>query len=168
MGLPGRPEEDTPVGTADAETQMKLPGDRTRELSGRGKASLLSKDMSGEPTICSADARPPARAGSVFGGGLASAARKVETASAAERIAAFRPGTRFRVAVDKGLTGLGVTVKEIRGRFFVYKLQTLADGSPGAAEVRTISLGTCRRFLLVPGTSVLFLFFLCFPRGRAT
>lgn len=62
-------------------------------------------------------------------------AQDVETASAAERIAAFRPGTKFRVAVDKGVTGLGITVKDIGGRFFVYKLQTLPDGSPGAAEV---------------------------------
>lgn len=62
----------------------------------------------------------------------------VETATAAGRIAGFRPGTRFRVAVDKGVTGLGITVKEIRGRFFVYRLQPLADGSPGAAEVREL------------------------------
>ena len=99
---------------------------------------MFQEDMRGESSIRSADARPPVKADSIFvGGELASAAaRKVETASAAERIAAFRPGTRFRVAVDKGLTGLGITVKEIRGRFFVYKLQALADGSPGAAEVR--------------------------------
>lgn len=59
----------------------------------------------------------------------------VETASSADRIARLPTGTRFRVAVDKGVTGLGITVKEIRGRFFVYRLQALADGSPGAAEV---------------------------------
>lgn len=153
VGLLGRPVEDAPVGSADARAQAKLPeggsnsvradkseGERTREPRGRGKATLFGErtDVSGEPAICSADASasPPAGAGSLFGGQLASAARQVETASAAEQIAAFRPGTRFRVAVDKGLTGLGITVKEIRGRFFVYKLQTLADGSPGAAEVR--------------------------------
>lgn len=148
------PEEDTLVGSADVRAQMKLPegdgsdsvradlgaGERTRGGRGRrGKATLFQEDMRGHSTVRNADASPPVRTGSVFDAELlAGAARKVETASAAERIAAFRPGTRFRVAVDKGLTGLGITVKEIRGRFFVYKLQTLADGSPGAAEVRTI------------------------------
>lgn len=67
--------------------------------------------------------------------GVVAAGRRVETASSADRIARFPPGTRFRVAVDKGVTGLGITVKEIHGRFFVYRLQTLPDGSPGAAEV---------------------------------
>lgn len=67
--------------------------------------------------------------------GFLAGRRKVETASSAERVAAFPPGTRFRVAVDKGATGLGITVKEIQGRFFVYRLQALPDGSPGAAEV---------------------------------
>lgn len=55
--------------------------------------------------------------------------------SSADRIAAYRPGTKFHVAVDKGVTGLGITVKELNGRFFVYGLQMLADGSPGSAEV---------------------------------
>ena len=155
-GLPGRHGGDTAaVGSADAKAEGKTKGAdsdsdsegaRTEKSAGertlgprvRGKATLFQEDMRGVSTVCSADARPPVKTGSVFGGELAGAAsRKVETASAAERIAAFRPGTRFRVAVDKGLTGLGITVKEIRGRFFVYKLQALADGSPGAAEVRT-------------------------------
>eukprot|EP00903_Cladosiphon_okamuranus_P005644 g5610.t1 len=155
-GIPGRPEEDdTLVSSADAKAWEKLPGgdsdggrgdksavERTPGLRVRGKASLFQEDMRGQSTVCSADATPPVKAGRVFGGELASAAaRKVETASAAERIAAFRPGTRFRVAVDKGLTGLGITVKEIRGRFFVYKLQALADGSPGAAEEAGVQAG---------------------------
>lgn len=70
---------------------------------------------------------------------IVTAGQKVETASSADRIAAFMPGTRFRVAVDKGVTGLGITVKEIQGHFFVYRLQALADGSPGAAQVRVLS-----------------------------
>lgn len=61
--------------------------------------------------------------------------RHIENASSADRIAQFPPGTRFRVAVDKGETGLGVTVKEIQGRFFVYRMVPLPDGSLGAAEV---------------------------------
>ena len=166
IGLPGAPEENTLVGSADAKAEMKLAGgdndsnaraensaagERTRGPRFRGKATLFQEDMRGQSTVRSADARPPVRAGSVFGGELASAAaRKVETASAAERIAAFRPGTRFRVAVDKGLTGLGITVKEIRGRFFVYKLQALADGSPGAAEVRVVFVARCHCFLHSP------------------
>lgn len=170
-GVPGRPEEEgILVGSADAKTGEKLPegdsdgvrgeesaGERRRGLRVRGKATLFQEDMRGQSAVCSADARPPVKAGTVFGGELASAAaRKVETASAAERIAAFRPGTRFRVAVDKGLTGLGITVKEIRGRFFVYKLQALADGSPGAAEVCTLSLARLTlSYMQVPDTSML-------------
>lgn len=69
--------------------------------------------------------------------GIVGAVRKVDMATSADRIAALPPGTRFRVAVDKGVTGLGITVKEIQGRFFVYRLQTSPDGSPGAAQVRS-------------------------------
>lgn len=138
--------------SADAKPQMKVVGgdrnDGVRVGDSPGKEAWANRSsgqrkksvptaLRGEPTPASrkGNSRPPARGGSAWGAGTGSTALKVETASAAERIASFRPGTRFRVAVDKGVTGLGITVKEIRGRFFVYKLQSLADGSQGAAEV---------------------------------
>lgn len=153
-GHPLSLEENPAVGSAGGSVQMQVrdggednvwvdgsADDKMRKpRSGRGQVTRFPRGLSGEPSDASvgAGARgrpPPARSGSVWVGDSASPAHIVETASAAERITAFRPGTRFRVAVDKGLTGLGITIKEIRGRFFVYKLQTLADGSPGAAEV---------------------------------
>lgn len=105
---------------------------------------------------------PSLRVGSNgWGAQLSPVVADVETASAAHRIAAFSPGTRFRVAVDKGVMGLGITIKEIRGRFFVYRLQTLPDGSPGAAEVctwvpvaRALRYSSCR----IPFSLSIFLF----------
>lgn len=140
-------------------------GDGTGSVTRVRQAQPVSKGVRGEDirkvdglfeardhpgSIAAADARPNASGSNgrgVMGGTTAASTgtflgapitpvRDVETASAAVRIAAFRPGTRFRVALDKGSTGLGITVKEIRGRFFVYRLQALPDGSPGAAEVR--------------------------------
>lgn len=150
-GLPLTPDEHPAVGSAGDNFEMQVRGggevnDRVdgsadeykrKPHSSRGQVTRIPRCLGGEPSVeAGAGARPPpGRGGSGWVGDLASPAHVVETASAAERIAAFRPGTRFRVAVDKGLTGLGITIKEIRGRFFVYRLQTLADGSPGAAEV---------------------------------
>lgn len=94
-------------------------------------AVVGSADASGPPLLRGGQ---PRRKGP---GAATESARNVETASAADRIAAYRPGTRFHVAVDKGAIGLGITVKDICGRFFVYRLQALADGSPGSAEVST-------------------------------
>lgn len=150
VGLPFGPEERPPVDSStDAKPRLRVRGgDRSpaladydseegevREPRSSRKGKRIARSFGGEQSVGGADAKPLARGGSVWGGELSRAAHTVETASAAERIAAFRPGTRFRVAVDKGVTGLGITVKEIRGRFFVYRLQTLADGSQGAAEV---------------------------------
>lgn len=153
-GHPLSLEEHPPAGSAGGSVQMQVrdsgednvwvdssEDDQMRKpRSSRGEVPRFPRGVSGDPSDGSVGAGaggrpPPARSGSVWVGDSASPVHVVETASAAERIAAFRPGTRFRVAVDKGLTGLGITIKEIRGRFFVYKLQTLADGSPGAAEV---------------------------------
>ncbi|CAM9409407.1 unnamed protein product [Choristocarpus tenellus] len=60
----------------------------------------------------------------------------VLTASSFEVVSAFPPGTCYRVAVDKGVTGLGIMLKLVGRRFVIYGLQPLADGSPGGAEVR--------------------------------
>lgn len=142
------------AGSANRAQQTQQPA--LKDVTGgdsRTTALFEPRYLSG--SIASADARPHASGsngrGGVTGGTAAASTgtflgapitpvRDVETASAADRIAAFRPGTRFRVAVDKGSTGLGITVKDIRGRFFVYRLQALPDGSPGAAEVRGLRI----------------------------
>ncbi|CBJ25693.1 conserved unknown protein [Ectocarpus siliculosus] len=152
-------ENQPTVESTDAKPQMKVVGgdrnggERVGDSPGKeawaiGSSGQRKKPvptaLRGEPIPANSrrtDSRPPARGGSAWGAGAGGNAQKVETASAAERIANFRPGTRFRVAVDKGVTGLGITVKEIRGRFFVYKLQHLADGSQGAAEEAGVKAG---------------------------
>ncbi|CAM9306125.1 unnamed protein product [Hapterophycus canaliculatus] len=153
--LPFGPGERPPVESAGEKPRLRVRGGdsnpalmdydsdegKTRETRNTRPGKLIPRSLGGEQSIGSMDTKPPARGATVWGGELSRAAHKVETASAAERIAAFRPGTRFRVAVDKGVTGLGITVKEIRGRFFVYRLQTLADGSQGAAEEAGIQAG---------------------------
>lgn len=111
------------------------PLEETDDRSAREEGDRLGTDT-GESSEDYADANQSLNeTGHKWCGTQMAPAQDVETASAAERIAAFRPGTRFRVAVDKGVTGLGITVKDVGGRFFVYKLQALPDGSPGAAEV---------------------------------
>lgn len=116
-------------------------GSRTEEATlgevRNGRAILLPTAFAEGPTVNDLNSRPPVRGGySGLNGEHLIPVRNIETASSAHRIATFRSGTKFRVAVDKGVTGLGITVKEVRDRFFVYKLKALADGSPGAAEVR--------------------------------
>lgn len=116
-------------------TKLNFPGSHPLEETEEG-SSREERDPLEESSGDYADANQSLHdTGHIWCGTQMAPAQDVETASAAERIAAFRPGTKFRVAVDKGVTGLGITVKDIGGRFFVYKLQALPDGSPGAAEV---------------------------------
>ncbi|CAM9539219.1 unnamed protein product [Discosporangium mesarthrocarpum] len=59
----------------------------------------------------------------------------------AEQVVGLPAGACYQVVVDKGPTGLGVTLKAVGGRFTVYSMQLLIDGSVGSVEEAGVQEG---------------------------